>query len=45
MLFWDDQAANVEAAARAGLHAILYQSPEQLQDEMTALAFTRAPAP
>lgn len=43
VLFWDDQIANVQAAAAAGIQAAWYQSPEQLGAEMTAVTFTRGP--
>ncbi len=36
-VFIDDRPANVEGAARVGMHALLFQSPEQLAAELTAL--------
>jgi putative hydrolase of the HAD superfamily len=36
-VFVDDRPANVEGAARVGIHAVLFQSPEQLAAELTRL--------
>ena len=36
-VFVDDRPANVEGAARVGMHALLFQSPEQLAAELTRL--------
>jgi len=42
-LFVDDSEANVRAAERLGLTAILFLSPEQLSDELRQLGILRAP--
>lgn len=39
-VFVDDRAVNVEGAARVGMHAILFRSPEQLAAELTRLGVT-----
>jgi putative hydrolase of the HAD superfamily len=36
-VFVDDRPANVEGAARVGMHALLFQSPEQFATELTRL--------
>jgi len=36
-VFVDDRPANVEGAARVGIHAVLFQSPEQCAAELTRL--------
>lgn len=36
-VFVDDRPANVDGAARAGMHAVLFQSPEQCAAELTCL--------
>jgi putative hydrolase of the HAD superfamily len=36
-VFVDDRPANVEGAARVGMHALLFQSPERLAAELTRL--------
>jgi putative hydrolase of the HAD superfamily len=36
-VFVDDRPANVEGAARVGMHALLFQSPEQFAAELTRL--------
>jgi len=36
-VFVDDRPANVEGAARVGMHALLFQSAEQCAAELTRL--------
>jgi putative hydrolase of the HAD superfamily len=36
-VFVDDRPGNIEGAARVGLHAVLFQSPEQCAAELTRL--------
>ena len=39
LVFIDDNAPNVEAAAALGLHAIRFESPLQLREDLGALGF------